>query len=341
MIATGTHVLLDGRAVDVVEIAGGGLRARVATLGAAVLNLWVPADDGGSADVVLGHADLASYVGDPAFLGLAIGPVAGRIGHAQVTVNGDRYTLDANDGPNTLHSGPSGLHGVVWDLAEVGPDRTVLTTTRLDGAGGFPGPLSVQLAVTLADGALVLEWQAEAERATPFAPTHHLYVHPDGHDAGTVRGLGVQSDAPRLVELGPDSVPTGRVLPVDGTPFDLTGGAAIGEVLDADHPQVAVAGGLDHDLTWPGHRHRPLRQVALVEGELRALEVWTTEPGVHLYAGGFLDVDGGKGGARYGPFNGLALETQPPPDAVAHPAFPDIVLQPGQSFRSRTEYRFP
>ena len=342
MIEPGAHTLPDGRAVEVVEIAGGGLRARVATLGAALLNVWVPDGAGETADVALGHAALADYVDDPAFLGVAVGRVAGRIGGASVTVDGERYALDANDGPNTLHGGPHGLHSHVWTVADVGPDRVALETVSPDGEGGFPGTLRVRLAYTLADGALALDWTATTDRATPVALTHHGYWHPDGHDAGSVRDLVVQSDAGRMACLGPDLVATGDLDPVAGTPFDLGAPVRLGDVLDADHRQLDLAGGLDHDLLVGAgaDRQRPLRRVARVWGTGRGVDVWTTEPGVHLYAGAFLDVDRGKDGARYGPCSGLAVETQPPPDATAHPAFPDTVLQPGQTLCSRTELRF-
>ena len=357
MIEPGTHTLPDGRLVDVVEIAGGGLRARVATLGAALLNLWVPDAAGRTADLALGHAALAGYVDDPAYLGVAVGRVAGRVGGASVEVDGRRWALGANDGPNTLHSGPRGLHSHVWTVAEVGPDRVALETTSPDGEGGFPGTLTVRLVYTLSGGALALDWTATADRPTPVALTHHGYLHPDGHDAGSVRGLVVQSDADRLVCLGPDLVPTGDLDSVDGTPFDLRAPVRLGAVLDADHRQLDLACGLDHDLLAgagsadlsvvpdgvaepAGERQVGLRRVARVWGASRGLDVWTTEPGVHLYAGGFLDVAGGKDGARYGACTGLALETQPPPDATAHPGFPDTVLRPGQTLRSRTELRF-
>ena len=345
MIEPGLHALPDGRAARVVEVAAGGVRARVATLGAALLELWVPGPDG-PADVVLGHAALAGYADDSAFLGMAVGPAAGRVAGAQVTVDGKRHALDANDGPNTLHSGPTGLHSQMWTVEEVSPDRVALSVVRPDGMGGFPGPLRLGLALSVAatasGGVLALDWTATSDRPTPVAVTHHAYYNLDGHDAGTVRDHVVQSDAGAFVALGPGLVPTGKLAPVAGTPFNFRAPVGLGRVLDGDHRQLDLASGLDHDLVDgpPGERHRPLRRVATARARIRAVEVWTTEPGVHLYAGGFLDVEDGKGGARYGPGAGLALETQPPPDATAHPGFPDTVLRPGRTFRSRTEYRF-
>ena len=351
MIETGTHRLPDGREAEVVEIAGGGLRARVASLGASLLELWVPDADGRSADVALGHATLAGYLDDDAYLGAAIGRTAGRVGGAMLVVDGQTYTLDANDGPNTLHGGPHGLHQKVWTVEEVGPRAATLAVESPDGEGGYPGALSVRLTYTLEPwgrggaqtaGALRLDWEATATAPTPVALAHHGYYHLDGHDAGSVRDHVAQVDADRYLPVGPDLLPTGDVAPVAGTPFDLRRPAPLASVLDADHVQVERGGGLDHDLldAPPGPRQVPLRRLATVRGRSRAVEVWTTEPALHLYAGGSLDVADGKGGAAYGPHAGLALETQPPPDAASHAGFPDIVLRPGDTLRSRTVLRF-
>ena len=335
MIEAGTHTLPDGRAVGVVEIAGGGLRARVITLGAALLNLRVPDAGGTVADLALGHRELAGYVGDAAHLGVAVGPVAGRVGGA-VTIDGTPHPLDANDVPNTLHSGPACLHAVVWALHDRGASHAELAVVH---AGGFPGALAVRLRYTLADGALRLDWTAAP---TPVALTHHGYLHLDGHDAGSVRPLVVRSPCDTFVPIRPDSVPVGELAPVAGTPFDLRQPVTVGAILDADHSQVARANGLDHDLltALAPARQLDLRPVLTVRGATRRLDIWTTEPAVHLYAGGYLGVNRGKGGARYDAHGGLAIETQPPPDALAHDAFPDTVLWPGDTFRSATVYGF-
>ena len=342
MIDVGTHTLSDGRTVEVVEIAGGGLRARVAGLGAALLALWVPDATGGAADLALGHDELAGYVDDDAFLGVAVGPVAGRIGGARIKVDGETHRLDANDGANTLHSGPAGLHAVVWDIADRSASSVELATVHADGAGGFPGDLAVRLRYTLAEGALPLDWTATTTAPTPVAPTHHGYLHLDGHDAGSVRPLVVRSPCDTFVPIRPDSVPVGELAPVAGTPFDLRQPVTVGAILDADHSQVARANGLDHDLltALAPARQLDLRPVLTVRGATRRLDIWTTEPAVHLYAGGYLGVNRGKGGARYDAHGGLAIETQPPPDALAHDAFPDTVLWPGDTFRSATVYGF-
>ena len=344
MIEPGTHRLPDGREAEVVALEGGGLRATVATLGASLLALWVPDADGVEADVALGHATLAGYLGDDAYLGAAIGRTSGRVAGAQIEVDGQTYALDANDGPNTLHGGPTGLHQKVWTVEDAGPAHVTLVTESPDGEGGYPGALAVRLTYTLEPwergGAVRLDWEARATAPTPVALTHHGYLNLDGHDAGSVRGHRVRVEADRYAPLAADVTTAGALASVEGTPFDLRHPAPLGSVLDADHEQVRRGGGLDHDFVTTAERQVPLRRVATVWGAARRLDVWTTEPGVHLYAGGSLDVTTGKGGAAYGPHDGLALETQPPPDALSHAAFPDVVLRPGAVLRSRTVLRF-
>ena len=344
MIRPGTHRLPDGREARVLALEGGGLRALVSTLGASLLALWAPDAEGWAVNVALGHATLAGYLGDDAYLGAAVGRTAGRVGGAAVTVDGETHRLDANDGPNTLHGGPTGLHQKVWTVEDAGHAHVALAVESPDGAGGYPGALAVRLTYTLeaagAGGAVRLDWEARATAPTPVALAHHGYYHLDGHDAGSVGGLVVQVEADRYAPIGPDLLPTGALAPVEGTPFDLRRPAPLASVLGAGTEQTERGGGLDHDFVTTAERQVPLRRIATVWGTSRALEVWTTEPGVHLYAGGSLDVADGTGGAAYGRHDGLALETQPPPDAMSHAAFPDVVLRPGDVLRSRTDLRF-
>lgn len=346
MSALGPHTLPDGRIARVVEIAAGGaagIRARVSSLGAALLALHAPDAAGRVANVVLGHESLADYADDPAYLGAAVGRTAGRVRAARVEIDGQAHALDANDGENTLHGGPAGLNTLVWTVDHEAPERVVLAVASPDGAGGFPGTLTVRLALSVAPradgpgGTLALDWHAEATAPTPAALTLHLYLNLDGE--GTVLDQTLEVPAEQRLELAPDLTATGRLVPVAGTPFDLRAPVRLGDVLASDAP--SLAGGLDHD--WlvgpPDVREAPLRHALTVRGRTRRLDVWTTEPCVHLYDGAFLRAD--RDG--HGPHAGLAVETQPPPDAVrlAHrPGFPDIVLRPGGALRSRTEYRF-
>ena len=338
--------LADGRRAGLFELANDVLRIRVSSLGAALLGVWVPDVRGHVRDVALGHATLQGYLDGNAYLGAAIGRTAGRITEAVVEVDGEEYDLDANDGPNTLHSGPRGFHQKVWSVEDHSPTHIRFHTESPAGEGGFPGTLSVALTYTLRDRELHLDWEATADAPTPFAPTHHAYWNLDGHDAGSIRRHLLQCPAERYVVLGRALLPTGETAPVDGTPLDFRRTVSLGRVLDAPTREVEQAGGVDHDLldSAPGTRQSPFRVVARLWGEAIGMDVLTTEPGVHVYTGGNLDVPDGKDGAAYGPFDGIAFETQPPPDATryadASDDFPSIILRRGDPFHSRTVFRF-
>ena len=338
--------LSDGRRAGTFELANDALRVRVSSLGAALLAVEVPDKGGHVRDVALGHATLQGYLDGDAYLGAAIGRTAGRVSEAFVEVGGVEYDLDANDGPNTLHGGPKGLHQKVWTVEDHSPTHIRFEVTSPAGEGGFPGTLAVALTYTLHDRELHLDWEATTDAPTPFAPTHHAYWNLNGHDTGSIRGHLLQCPAERFVVLGRALLPTGETAPVDGTPLDFRSPTPLGRVLDAPTREVEQAGGVDHDLldSAPGSRQSPYRVVARLWGEAIGMDVLTTEPGVHVYTGGTLDVADGKDGAVYGRFDGIALETQPPPDATryadASEDFPSIVLHPRDTFHSRTVFRF-
>ncbi len=336
---------IGGQRYDVVDLEGGGLRARVCTLGATLMGLWAPDARGQTADVTLGYDRIEDYLRDDAFLGAAIGRTSGRVADAALEVDGETYDLEANDGENTLHAGPSGLHSQLWTVKQQAINYVTLGVTSPDGTGGFPGDLEVRLTLSLVPsgrgGALRLDWLASSSAPTPAALTYHAYWNLNGHAAGHVLDHVVQSDAHALVALEDGMTTTGETIPVAGTPLDLTAPTRLREVVNADHPQIEVVGGVDHDWLVPplDGRQVPMRRAMSVWAPTRRLDVWTTEPGIHLYDGGSLDAMG-KGRAMYRANSGLALEAQPPPDSARWPDFPDVILRPGESFQSRTEYVF-
>ncbi|MGB3541741.1 aldose epimerase family protein [Rubrivirga sp.] len=343
MIEPGQYTI-GGQRYDVVDLEGGGLRAHVCTLGATLVGLWAPSARNGVADVTLGYDRIEDYLQDAAYLGAAIGPVAGRIQGAAFEVDGETHDLEANDGDNTLHSGPTGLHRQIWRVEQHAINYVTLAATHPDGAGGFPATLEVRLTLSLVPsgrgGALRLDWLASTSAPTPVAPTYHAYWNLNGHDAGTVLDHVVQSDADRVAVLEDGMTTTGETAPVEGTPFDVRTPTRLRDLEGADHPQIEVGDGVDHDwLVPPGGRQAPMRRMMSVWSHQRRLDVWSTEPGIHLYTGGTLEALG-KGRTPYRAHSGFALEAPPPPDAQRWPGFPDTILRPGETFQSRTEYVF-
>jgi aldose 1-epimerase len=315
--------------------------------GAVVQSLRAPDRHGQLADVVLGYADVGSYERDPFYLGAVVGRCAGRIGGAAFTLDGERHRLTANDGANHLHGGVRGFGKATWRARPFESEAGVgveLEHASPHGDEGYPGNLDVRVTYALSDAnVLSVDYRATTDRATPVNLTQHSYFNLAGEGAGDVLDHELQIAAAAYTPLGGDLVPTGVLALVDGTPLDFRRPRRLGERIDADHEQLRMAGGYDHNLVLDGVRGAtPELAARLAEpASGRVLEVFTTEPGMQLYSGNFLDAAvPGKRGHRYARHAGLCLETQHFPDAPNQPGFPSTILRPGDEYRSRTEFRF-
>lgn len=337
----------DGRAVSCWTLQAEGMVAEVLDYGAVLRGLWVPDAAGRAADVVLGYDTMEAYERDRFYLGAAVGRVAGRTGGAAFTLDGRRYALPANDGANHLHGGPRGLHTAVWRAEPFEEGDTVglvLSHTSPDGDDGYPGTLDVSLTYALSpDGVLALEFRAETDRATPVSLTHHAYFNLGGDASDDVLGHALTLHASAFTPVDASLLPTGEIAPVAWTPLDFRTPRPIGARIGADHGQMRIGAGYDHFFVLDGEAGT-LRPAAHLHDPAsgRSMEMWTTEPGLQLYSGNFLDGSiPGKGGRRHGRRAGVCLETQRFPNAVNRPEFPTSVLRPGETRVSRTELRFP
>ena len=328
----------DGRLVDVWTLRAGGYAAQVLTYGGILRSLTVPAP-GGSRDIVLGCEILEDYEKQDKYLGALVGRVANRIGGASFDLNGSHYPLAANNGPNCLHGGVHGFNQAVWRARE--EDGTlVLTHVSPAGEEGFPGTLEVRVTCSLTeDGALTLDYEAESDADTLCNLTNHAYFNLLGHDAGSLAGQQVEIFAELITETDGDSTPTGRLLPVEGTPFDLRRPRDILAGLAMDHPQLRLGNGYDHNFVLGRRPVSPLSPAARVTGGGLVLECATTQPGLQFYTANFLDGTPGKEGAAYGPRSAFCLEAQGWPDAIHHENFPSPVLRAGETYRHTTVYR--
>ena len=268
-----------------------------------------------------------------------MGRVANRIGGAAFELNGKSYPLAANSGPNCLHGGVRGFNQAVWQAREV-DGSLVLTHVSPDGDEGFPGTLEVRVTYSLtADGVLRLDYWAKSDADTLCNLTNHSYFNLLGHDAGTLAGQQVEIFADAITQTDENSTPTGALLPVEGTPFDLRRPRDFLEGLAMDHPQLALGNGYDHNFALHTAPVSPLSLAARVSGGGLVLECLTTQPGLQLYTANYLDGTPGKGGASYGPRSAFCLETQSWPDAIHHASFPSPVLRAGELYRHTTVYR--
>jgi aldose 1-epimerase len=322
-----------------------GVEIRAINYGGIILSIRVPDRQGRFADIALGHDTVEGYTPNPAYLGAIIGRVANRIANGTFTLDGKTYTLPKNNGTNSLHGGVKGFDKVVWD-GKAGEGKRSVTFSYLskDGEEGYPGNLKVKVTYTLTDANdLVIDYEATTDKATPINLTHHAYFNLAGEGNGDVLNHEVWLDADRFTPVDQNLIPTGELRSVTGTPLDFTTTTRIGARIEDNYDQLSLAGGYDHNFII-NHKNKgdltPAARVYEPTGG-RVLEVSTTEPAIHLYTGNFLDgTVTGKQGHVYQRRSGFCLETQHYPDSPNHPDFPNTILRPGATFRSRTEFRF-
>ena len=337
--------LPDGTAIESFTLRNAhGIEVRAITYGAIIVSLRVPDRAGKFDDVVLGHDDLAGYLTKPSYFGAVVGRYGNRIAQGRFTLDGKPYTLATNNGPNHLHGGVKGFDKVVWkgEPASTGDAASVtFRYTSPDGEEGYPGTLSARVTYTLTDrDELSFEYSATADKATPVNLTQHSYFNLAG--TGDILGHELTLDADRFTPVDATLIPTGKLAPVSGTPFDFRKPTAIGARIGQDDEQLRHGGGYDHNFVLNRNGEGLVHAARLVDPRSgRTLDIQTTEPGVQFYTGNFLDgTITGKGGVVYKKRWALCLETQHFPDSPNQPGFPSTILRPGKEYRSTTTLTF-
>jgi len=324
-----------------------GARARIMSYGAIVVSLEVPDSSGELGDVVLGFDSLEGYFGDHPYFGAVVGRYGNRIAKGRFELDGRVYTLAINDGPNALHGGVRGFDKQVWTSKSFEDERGAgveMTLVSPDGQEGYPGTLAVTVRYTLTErNGLRIDYTATTDAPTVLNVTNHAYFNLADGGRSPILDHQLQIDADHFTPVDATLIPTGELRPVGGTPFDFREPKPIGQRIDAANEQIRRGGGYDHNYALRRRTkdglERVIRVVSPASG--RVMEVLTTQPGVQLYTGNFLDGSiAGKDGVRYGRRSAFCLETQHFPDSPNQPEFPSTVLRPGETFRSTTEYRF-
>jgi aldose 1-epimerase len=325
-----------------------GLMARVMTRGATLVELHVPDRNGTAADVVFGFDDVAGYESEAnQYFGCTTGRVCNRIGNAQFVLDGTTYKLAANDGDNTLHGGVSrSLDKVVWAAEPLANERgqgVRFAYTSPDGEEGFPGTLACTVTYFVSNDRnnLRISYEATTDRATPVNLTNHAYFNLSGHGSESILGHELRINARQVTPTDDKLIPTGELASVNQSPVDFRQpqliGARIEELTNTPYK------GYDHNFVLNEPREdQPLRLAAVLKDPAsgRIMTVRTTEPGVQFYSGNFLSGQTGKGGKTYAHRSACCLETQHFPDSVNQPNFPTTILQPGQTYESRTLFAF-
>jgi aldose 1-epimerase len=337
----------DGTKVDIFTlINSNGMVAEITNFGGILVSLKVPDNKGKFDDVVLGYDKLEYYLKNPTFFGALIGRHANRIEKGKFEINGIEYNVAINDGNNHLHGGLAGFDKKVWHAEIVKKDHNEcieLTYRSKDGEENYPGNLDVKVTYTLTDeNAIELDYFAISDKDTVVNLTNHSYFNLSGHASGDILKHQVMINADKFTVSDKESIPTGEIRNVKGTPMDLTKLTTIGDGIDSDYEQIVFAGGYDHNWVLNVSGKSPEKSAEVYDPRSgRIMEVYTTEPGVQLYTGNYLgSTEKGKGGAVYKKRAGLCLETQYFPNSLKHKNFPSPVLKAGQEYKHTTIYRF-
>ena len=336
----------DGRPITLYTLTNShGVELRAMNYGGIILSIRVPDRKGQLADVVLGHDTAEGYMPNPPYIGAIVGRYANRLANGTFTLDGKKYTLPKNDGPNTLHGGTTRTFDkVVWEGEPLKSKPGVaLSYLSKDGEEGFPGNLKVKVTYTLTDAnELILDYEATTDKATPINVSQHSYFNLAGEGTSDILNHEVLINADRFTPVDKNLIPTGELRPVKGTPLDFTATTRIGARIDDNYEQLVLGHGYDHNFVI-NRKGQGLTTAARVYEPTsgRVLEVSTTQPGVQFYTGNFLDgTVTGKQGHVYQRRYGFCLETQHFPDSPNHPDFPTTILRPGETFRSKTVFKF-
>ena len=330
----------DGTAVERYTLTNGRVTAKVLTYGGIVSELHVPDRDGKPGDVVLGFDTLDGYLKGHPYFGATVGRFANRIAGGKFSLDGKDYTLAVNNGPNTLHGGLKGFDKAVWKVEKSTDSSLTLSYLSKDGEEGYPGNLTVHVTFTVTkDDALRLDYKATTDKPTPLNLTNHSYFNLAGPAAGAILDHVAQIEADSYTPVDDNLIPTGKIAPVRGTPLDFTKPTAIGSRFSELKAEPI---GYDHNYVLRGHGELTALAARVRDPKSgRILELHTTEPGVQLYTGNFLDgTITGKGGVAYKKNMAFCLETQHYPDSVHHPEFPSTILKPGATYTQTTIYKF-
>jgi aldose 1-epimerase len=319
----------------------------ITNYGARVVSLLVPNKDGVLTDVALGYDSIGKYIHQPeTYFGAIVGRYGNRIGKGKFKLNGKEYKLATNNGPNHLHGGLKGFGAHVWDAKKINDSTLELTYLSQDQEEGYPGNLQAKVTYTLSGdsaNSLKIDYEATTDKATVLNLTNHTYFNLNGQGSGTINNHLLRLNADSYTPVDSTLIPTGKIEPVAGTPFDFRQPVAIGSRIDSPNQQLKFGKGYDHNFVLNPNKGSGLELAATVQGDQSGIvmEVLTDEPAIQFYGGNFLKgTDPLKGGKKDDYRSAFCLETQHYPDSPNEPSFPSTELKPGQKYKTSTVYTF-
>ena len=323
-----------------------GMEVKIITYGGRITSLTAPDKKGDFENVVLGFGSLEQYLEDNPFFGALIGRYGNRIAQGKFTLDEEEYTLAQNDGENHLHGGEKGFDQVIWTAEEPaeGSNSLKLTYISEDMEEGYPGRLKTTVTYTLNDdNSLDVEYHSTTDKKTVVNLTQHSYFNLSGNFSTKILDHRVEINADTFVPVNENLIPIGELKPVAGTPFDFREPTRIGENIEADYEQIERGLGYDHTWVLNGKDSGMRFAASALDPQTgRYMEVHTTEPGIQFYTGNFLDgtlpIPGEEG--NYEKRSGFCLETQHYPDSPNQGNFPSVILEPGETYSTKTSFKF-
>lgn len=342
--SAGFQRTIEGKKTDLYVLKNkNGMEAALTNFGGRLVSLLVPDKQGKMVDVVEGFDSVKTYQdAADAFYGATIGRYGNRIGKGQFKLEGKSYQLTINNGANTLHGGKVGFDVHVWDAKKLDDHSLEIDYVSKDGDQGFPGTLNVKVVYALQDdNSLKISYEATTDKPTVVNLTNHAYWNLNGCGSGTILNHVLQIDADNYTPVDTALIPTGKIEPVKGTPFDFNTSTAIGVRIDQNNEQLKNGKGYDHNFVL--NKHDLTKPITTVIGDKTGIvmEVFTQEPGIQFYSGNFMaGKHTVKGGAKDDHRTGFCLETQHYPDSPNQPSFPSTELKPGQVYKTVSIYKF-
>ena len=321
------------------------VQAAFTNYGGRLVSLLVPDKDGKLVDVVVGFDSVDGFVNSTEpYFGATIGRYGNRIAKGKFSLDGKQYTLALNNGQNTLHGGKKGFQAVVWDAAMPDSQTLVLTYLSKDMEEGYPGNLKVKVTYSLNDdNELKMDYEATTDKKTVVNLTNHAFFNLNGEGSGDILNHELQIYADLYTPVDTTLIPLGKNVTVKGTPFDFTTATAIGKRIEEANDQLKAGKGYDHNFVLNGTKGLGMTHAATVKGDKSGvvMDIYTQEPGLQFYSGNFMQSKNVfKGGAKDDFRTAIALETQHFPDSPNQPAFPSTVLNPGQTYKTTSIYKF-
>jgi aldose 1-epimerase len=337
----------DGKAVEKYTLKNAnGMEIDIITYGGIITRWTAPDKEGVYKDIVLGYNTLEEYEASNPYFGALIGRYGNRIAKGKFSLNGTDYQLTVNDGENHLHGGKIGFDKVVWKAKENTLDKGVglmLSYLSKDGEEGYPGNLTSVVKYTLTDdNVLEVDYQATTDQETIVNLTQHSYFNLTGDFNQTILDHEIVINADQYLPVDNTLIPTGELKEVNDTPFDFRTAKSISQDINTTDDQLTKGKGYDH--CWVlNDQDKGMREIASAYEPQsgRLLEISSDEPGIQFYTGNFLDGTlPSKTGGTYANRTGFCLETQHYPDSPNQPDFPSVVLKPGETYTTKTVFKF-